>query len=89
MFGSLKKQAEKSPALHAGQLQPRIKHLAFQRALHEAGMTAEQVQSGDTDAIAELRRQTAQEFEQRQDNHRLSTQLMIRRGGFWRLYDEE
>ena len=46
-------------------------------------------QSGDTDAIAELRRQAAEEFEQRQDNHRLSTRLMIRRGGFWGLYDEE
>ncbi len=45
--------------------------------------------SSDAEAIAELRRQTAQEFEQRQDNHRLSTQLIIRRDGFWRLYDEK
>ena len=197
MFGLFKKKAEKAPALHASQLQPRIKHHAFAHALHEAGMTADQVppmqrfcgellvtyafdtpdqfvmatpdllervgvtlddlpdvamsnlvkamqwppkftvkngvnklnlggnheavllivsgafdqieshlegtpiataphrdcllicQSGDTDAIAELRRQTAEEFEQRQDNHRLSTQLMIRRDGFWKLYDEE
>lgn len=197
MFGLFKKQADKSPALHVGQLQPRIKHLAFARTLQEAGMTEDEVplmqnfcgellvtyafdtpdqfimatpdlleqvgvteddlpdvamsnlvkamrwppqfklkngvnkldlggnheavllivsgafdqieshlegppvasaphrdcllicNSSSTDAIAELRRQTAEEFNQRQDNHRLSTQVMIRRDGIWRLYDDE
>lgn len=38
MFGLSRKQVEKSPALHAGQLQPRIKYPAFERALQEAGI---------------------------------------------------
>ncbi|WBS02836.1 DUF1444 domain-containing protein [Pseudoduganella sp. SL102] len=42
----------------------------------------------DSDAVAELRRQTGEEFDRRQDNHRLSKQLMIRRDGFWRLFEE-
>lgn len=41
MFGFKKK--DKAPALTASQLQPRIKHLNFLRALREAGVPADEV----------------------------------------------
>lgn len=196
MFGFLKKPSATTPQLHADQLQPRIKHHAFARALLDAGMTLDQApltqqlcgellvtyafdhpdqfimatpdlleqvgvtrddlpdvamsnlikalnwppkelamngvhrletgghheailvimdqvceqiegwltgpaiaavphrdcmlfcDGSDAAAIEELRRQATEQFEQRQDNHRLSPQVMVRREGFWRLYDE-
>ena len=42
MFGFFKKKAS-PPALGAGQLQPRIKHVNFLRALREAGVPADEV----------------------------------------------
>lgn len=43
MFGFLKKRAEPAPTLRAELLQPRIKHLAFARTLHERGVPSEQM----------------------------------------------
>jgi uncharacterized protein YtpQ (UPF0354 family) len=43
----------------------------------------------DAQAIAALRRQTAEYFNEHDDEHRLSTQIMRRQGDDWVLYDEQ
>lgn len=42
----------------------------------------------DAQAIAALRRQTAEYFDERDDEHRLSTQIMRRQGDDWVMYDD-
>lgn len=43
----------------------------------------------DEQAIAALRRQTAEYFDEHDDEHRLSTQIMRRQGDDWVLYEEQ
>ncbi len=43
----------------------------------------------DAQAVAALRRQTAEYFNEHDDEHRLSTQIMRRQGDDWVLYDEQ
>lgn len=43
--------------------------------------------SADPTAVATLRAQAQEFFEEQDDAHRLSTQVMVRRGGKWALFD--
>ena len=43
--------------------------------------------SADPSAVATLRQQAQQFFDEQNDPHRLSTQLMVRRGDAWALFD--
>lgn len=43
--------------------------------------------SADPNAVATLREQAQQFFDEHNDAHRLSTQVMVRRGGAWALFD--
>ena len=43
--------------------------------------------SADVKALASLRLQSAEFFNEHDDAHRLSTQLMVRRAGAWSLFD--
>lgn len=43
--------------------------------------------SADPSAVATLRAQAQEFFDEQDDNHRLSTQVMVRRHGGWSLFD--
>lgn len=43
----------------------------------------------DAQAVQALRRQTAEYFDERDDEHRLSTQIMRRQGDDWVLYEQQ